>query len=78
MKKKDIVIEMFKKNYSSYTIHLETGLSFKEITHYIREDDELSNKHKSEAYKRRQEYNTLNRALSIGGGVSVEFPNSED
>jgi len=56
MKNKDKVIEMFKDNCSAYEIHLKTGLSIKEVYHYIRESEELANRHKKALYEsQRQE-----------------------
>ena len=46
-KYREVVIDMFKDNYSAYSIHLKTGLSFKEITSYIRDSEELKARHKS-------------------------------
>jgi len=50
---KDIVINMFRNNKSAYAIHMETGMSFKEITHYIREDEEMNARHKRLVAERR-------------------------
>ena len=45
MSNKDKVIELFRNNNSSYNIGLVTGLSNKEICHYIRQSEEMTKKH---------------------------------
>lgn len=42
---------MFKDNCSAYEIHLKTGLSIKEVYHYIRESEELGQRHKKALYE---------------------------
>jgi len=46
---------MFRNNKSAYEIHMETGLSFKEITHYIRENEEMNSRHKRLIAERREQ-----------------------
>jgi len=35
MSNQDIVTEMFKKKYPAYSIHIMTGISIKQVYHYI-------------------------------------------
>jgi len=44
------VIEMFKKGKSAYAIHINLGVGIKEVYHYIRESEELAQRH-NEALK---------------------------
>ena len=46
MSKREEVLLMFKENKSVFDIHMNTGLAFSEITHYVREDVEAKARHK--------------------------------
>ena len=45
-KKRELVMSLYLERYSSYSIHLRTGLSFKMITGIIREDEVAKKRHK--------------------------------
>ncbi len=45
MTNKEKVLDMFKNNNSAYEIHLVTGLSFGEITHFIKQDTDAKERH---------------------------------
>jgi hypothetical protein len=53
---KDLVLKLYKQNKSAYDIHIATGLGFKEITHYIRIDEEAKNEHKKKLEDRQDEW----------------------
>ena len=59
MKNQEEVMDMFNRNKSAYAIHMETGLSFKEIAHYISVDEQARQRHKNIIRaKREQDANT--------------------
>jgi phage anti-repressor protein len=52
---KDLVLKLFlEKRYSAFYIQLETGLSFSEITHYIRCNTEAKERHKKALIKQKE------------------------
>lgn len=53
-KYREVVIDMFKNNHSAYSIHLKTGISFKEITTYIRENEDAKTRHKKALEQHRE------------------------
>ena len=54
-KNRKIITDLFKKNYSPYRIHLETGFNIKEVYHHLRQDEELRHRHEEIVKKRRKE-----------------------
>ena len=52
---REVVVNMFKKNYTPYNIHLATGLGIKEVYNYVRESEELNRRHKQIVYDRKRE-----------------------
>ncbi len=54
MSNKERVTAMFNKNWSCNAIHMELGLPFKEITHYIREDETAKARHKKQLRANRE------------------------
>jgi len=48
MSNKERVGQMFSNNWSAYSIHMELGIPFKEIGHYIRENEEAKSRHKKQ------------------------------
>jgi len=55
MKNKNRIIELFKANHTAYEIHLQTGLSIKEVYHYIRESEELKIRHEKALYENQRQ-----------------------
>jgi hypothetical protein len=45
-KNKEIVVNLFKENYSPYNISIKTGIGIKEVYHYLKQSEEVQNKYK--------------------------------
>ena len=52
---REVVNNLFKKRYTAYDINKETGIGFKEIYHYGRENEMLKQRHKKAIRERQEE-----------------------
>lgn len=54
------VRRLFKEGRSPYAIHIQTGLSIKEVYHYIRVDEEIKHNHKKLIAEQKECYVSVN------------------
>ena len=47
MSNKETVEKLFKKGYSAYSISIKSGISIKECYHWVRQSEELKQRHQA-------------------------------